>query len=173
MKHSLFLETEHLLLSPLGEEQMEKLRTLRNRPENRNWFFDNTEISIERQKAWFASQQAAEGDYMFAVFPKQDPTLFWGTAALYSYDRETGSYEVGRLLLDSRKTPFRGLGKELVAAVCRIGFENLDAKLLYAEVFAENERSIACFTGNGFAVAGTKELHGKNILILEKHYRIH
>ena len=158
MKHTLTLTTEHLLLSPLSEGQIEELRILRNRPENRVWFFDSAEITSEQQKAWFASQQATDGDYMFAVSLLQDPTAFLGAVSLHHYDREKSSYEVGRLLLDAGKVPARGLGKELISAACKLGFETLDAKRLLAEVFADNERSLACFTENGFTVAGTKEL---------------
>ena len=168
MKHTITLTTDHLLLSPLGEGQIEDLRILRNHPENRVWFFDSAEISPEQQKVWFASQQAVEGDYMFAVFSKQDPHVFLGALAIYHYNREESSYEVGRLLLDTKKVPERGFGKELISAACKIGFETLCAKRLYAELFADNERSLACFTGNGFAVTKAKELHGKSILVLEK-----
>ena len=168
MKHTLTLTTEHLLLLPLGEEHIESLRLLRNRPENRVWFFDSAEITPEQQKAWFASQQTVEGDYMFAVFSKQDPGVFLGAVAIYHYNREESSFEVGRLLLDAKRVPARGLGKELISAACKIGFELLHAKHLYAEVFADNERSLACCTENGFTVTGEKALHGKHILVLER-----
>ena len=172
MKHTLTLTTEHLLLAPLEEGQIEDLRLLRNRPENRVWFFDSAEISPEQQKAWFASQQVVEGDYMFAVFSKQNPDIFLGAVALYHFNREENSFEVGRLLLDAKKVPERGLGKELIFAACRIGFELLHARHLYAEVFAENERSLSCFTENGFALAGKKKLHERSVLVVEKNAKV-
>ena len=168
MKHTLTLTTEHLLLLPLGEEHIESLRLLRNRSENRVWFFDGAEITPEQQKAWFASQQATDGDHMFAVFFKDDPTRFLGAVALYHYNKEERSFEIGRLLLDAARLPMRGLGKELVFAACKLGFEELHAGRLYAEVFADNERSLSRFTENGFAVFGEKEIHAKRVLMLEK-----
>ena len=155
-------------MAPLAKEQIEDLRLLRNRPENRVWFFDSAEISRKQQEAWFSSQQAAKRDYLFAVAPRQDPNVFFGIVSLYHYDEKDESFEVGRLLLDAKKVPLKGLGKEVVFAACKIGFEKLFAKRLYAELFVENERSHACFTANGFTVTGTKELQKRTILILEK-----
>ena len=168
MKHNVNISSTHLLLLPLTEEYIEPLRLLRNREENRVWFFDPTEITAEQQKKWFASQQQAEGDYMFAVCSKQDPTLFLGAVALYHHDPESRSFEIGRLLLDAKEVPFHGLGKELIAEACRLGFEKLGAKRLVAEVFSDNERSRACFTENGFVAIGQKEIRARAVTVLEK-----
>ena len=168
MIHQLTISGTHLLLLPLTEEYIEPLRLLRNRPENRVWFFDSTEITAEQQKKWFASQQQTEGDYMFAVCSKQDPTLFLGAVALYHHDPESRSFEIGRLLLDAKKVPFHGLGKELIAEACRLGFEKLGAKRLVAEVFSDNVRSLACCTENGFVIVGQKEMRGRAVTVLER-----
>ena len=168
MIHQLTISGTHLLLLPLTEEYIEPLRLLRNREENRIWFFDSAEITAEQQKEWFSRQQQAEGDYMFAVCSKQDPTLFLGAVALYHQDLESCSFEVGRLLLDAKKVPFHGLGKELIAEACRVGFEQLGAKRLVAEVFSDNERSLACCTENGFVAIGQKEIRARAVTVLEK-----
>lgn len=168
MKHQITFSGTHLLLIPLTEECIEPLRRLRNREENRVWFFDPTEITAEQQKEWFSRQQKAEGDYMFAVCSKQDPTLFLGAVALYHHDPKSSSFEIGRLLLDAKKVPFHGLGKELIAEACRVGFEQLGAKRLFAELFADNKPSFHCFAENGFVAIGQKEIRGKSVLVLER-----
>ena len=169
MKHNFNFETENLILSPLCEKHVENLRNLRNRPENREWFFDSAEITREAQRAWFAAQQEKSGDYMFAVSPKESPDEFLGAVAIYKFDSAEKSYDIGRLLLDNRKTQKRGLGTELVAAACRIGFDMLHAKALHAEAFAENLRSISCFTNNGFSVTCEKEISNRKIVRLTKN----
>ena len=168
MKHQITFSSEHLLLLPLTEEHIETLRLLRNREENRIWFFDQTEITAEQQKKWFASQQQTEGDYMFAVCSQQNPTLFLGAVALYHYDPESRSFEIGRLLLDAKKVPVHGLGKELIAGACRIGFEKLGAKRLIAELFADNLPSFHCFTENGFVAIGQKKICSRAVTVLER-----
>ena len=169
MKHNFTFETENLILSPLCEEHIEALRQLRNRPNNRVWFFDSAEITKEAQKVWFAAQQEKSGDYMFAVSSKQSPDEFLGAVSLYNFDDEKKSYDIGRLLLDNLKTQKKGLGTELIAAACHIGFDVLNAKELRAEAFAENVRSISCFTNNGFSVTGEKELLQRKIVMLIKN----
>lgn len=168
MKHNFSFESENLIFSPLEEKHIEDLRQLRNRSENRVWFFDSAEITKEAQKAWFASQQEKVGDYMFAVFSRENPEEFLGTVAIYRFDSIKNSYEVGRLLLDNQKTAKKGLGAELVDAACRVGFDLLGAGELHAEVFADNGRSARCFTLNGFDVAGEKELFNRKIILFTR-----
>lgn len=168
MKHSFALDGENLLLRPLDRASIEPLRLLRNREENRIWFFHSDIISAEGQAAWFARYEQKEDDYMFAVYSKADPNLFLGSVALYDYDPTEKRYEVGRLLLDAKKVPRHGLGVELIGLALRIGFEKLGAKKIVAEVWENNARSLRCCTENGFSVVGRREEQGRPILQLER-----
>ena len=168
MKHKLTFESENLFFSPLEEKYIESLRQLRNRPENRVWFFDSAEITQEGQKVWFAAQQEKVCDYMFAVFARENPEVFLGAVAIYHFDSTKNSYEVGRLLVDNLKTAKKGLGTEIVGSACRIGFDLLKAKELHAEVFADNLRSARCFISNNFDVEEEKELHNKKIIVFKR-----
>ena len=168
MKHNFGFESEKLIFSPLEEKHIEALRQLRNRPENRVWFFDSAEITKESQKAWFAAQQEKVGDYMFVVSLRENPEEFLGTVAIYRFDSTKNSYEVGRLLLDNQKTAKKGLGTEIIGSACRIGFDLLKAKELHAEVFADNLRSARCFISNNFDVEEEKELHNKRVIVFTR-----
>lgn len=174
MKHDYRYDGTELLLRPLEEKDIEPLRLLRNRPENRKWFFGSGEITQEAQKAWFDRYLTKENDYMFAVFLPQAPDAFVGAIALYDYEPETNSYEVGRLLLDSKNMPRRGMGIQLVAAVCKLAEqlgerERERERQFRAQVFSDNERSLRCFTENGFEIESVAVQNGKEVVSLRKN----
>lgn len=168
MKHNYQYDGAELLLRPLGENDIEPLRLLRNRPENRIWFFGSDEITPEGQKAWYARYLQKENDYMFAVFLPEAPEIFAGAVALYGYDAQTDSYEVGRLLLDSKNLPQRGLGVKLISCVCELAGQIWGNIGLRAQVFANNERSLRCFRKNDFVINGTTEEDGMDVILLSR-----
>lgn len=168
MKHNYQYDGAELLLRPLGENDIEPLRILRNQPENRKWFFGSGETTQEAQKAWYERYLQKENDYMFAVFLPQAPETFVGAAALYGYDPSDNSFEIGRLLLDSKNLPRRGMGITLVESLCEIAKERFGSVILRAEVFADNERSLRCFLENEFVINGTTEEDGKQVVLLSR-----
>lgn len=168
MKHTYSYDGAELLLRPLGENDIEPLRLLRNRPENRKWFFGSGEITQEAQEAWFERYLTKENDYMFAAFLPQTPETFVGAAAIYGYDAADNSFEIGRLLLDSANLPRRGLGAELVQCLCLITKAVFPGASLRAEVYSDNERSLRCFLKNGFVINGMTEEEGKQVVLLSR-----
>ncbi|MBQ6432111.1 MAG: GNAT family N-acetyltransferase [Oscillospiraceae bacterium] len=169
MKHNYSYQGERILLRPLAEEDIEPFRLLRNRPENRRWFFFADEITEERQSAWYQQYAAKGNDYMFAAALPAEPTCFVGAIAVYNFRQEDNSFEVGRLLLDSGNPACRGLGKELVRGIRWI-VENYFPKSvctsLRAEIYDNNERSIRCFQSNGFQVYGERIEKDRRIVLM-------
>lgn len=168
MNHDYSLDSTELLLRPLTAKDIEPLRLLRNRPENRKWFFGSDEITQEAQKVWFERYLNKENDYMFAAFLPQTPERFVGAGAIYGYDLPTNSFELGRLLLDSANLPRRGLGVELVRCLCQITKAVFPGASLRAEVYSDNERSLRCFLKNGFVINGMTEEEGKQVILLSR-----
>ena len=168
MKHHYSYDDADLLLRPLEEKDIESLRLLRNRPENRIWFFGSGLITKEEQKAWFERYLTKENDYMFSVYLPEQPNEFIGAVAIYGYESDTDSFEVGRLLLDSANLPKRGMGTELVGCVCELAREVWGNIGLRAQVFSDNERSLRCFLKNGFEINDTLAEKEKEIILLSR-----
>lgn len=168
MKHNYSYDGADLLLRPLEEKDIEPLRLLRNRPENRIWFFGSDLITKEGQKAWFHCYLTRENDYMFSVYLPENPNRFMGAVAIYGYEADTDSYEVGRLLLDSANLPRRGMGIELIGCVCALVREVWGNIGLRAQVFSDNGRSLRCFLKNGFEINDTVVEKGKEIILLSR-----
>lgn len=152
MRHSYQLSHQRILLRPLEETDIEALRSLRN--ENRAFFNTTAFITAEQQRDWFRRYLLRDGDVMFAAERAGRPGEFIGAIALYDIDLSTGTAEFGRTLLDKKKAPEHGLGTELVAAVCRVGFEQIGIVKITAEVLKTNGRAIAAYAKAGCKVIG-------------------
>ena len=120
MKHNYTYAYKRVFLRPLEEKDIEELRVLRNK--NRQFFDTATEITPERQKAWFDRYLEKENDYMLALELVSNPGEFVGAIAIYNIDWEAGTAEVGRTVIDKEKAPERGLGTELSIAAWLLTF---------------------------------------------------
>lgn len=120
----------------IGEEDLEAVRQLRNR--NREWFFDDREVTAEQQAVWFASLQGRS--IRFYVIEEADAVV--GTISVDETDVGT---EVGNLILDER---FRGRGlmAEAIAQLCGA------SGTYYARIKPGNEASIQVFECAGFVL---------------------
>lgn len=67
MKHHFEISTDKLHITPLYSEDIESLRVLRNRDDNRKWFFSSELITEESQRAWYESYLTKPYEYMFSV----------------------------------------------------------------------------------------------------------
>lgn len=168
MKHPYTYHGTTLTLCPLEEKDIEPLRLLRNRPENRIWFFGNGIITAEGQRQWYEQYLIKENDYMFSVHLPEAPERFIGAVAIYGYDKASDSYEVGRLLLDSANLPRNGMGAELIGCVCEVAKQIWGNIGLRAQVFTDNERSLRCFVKNDFVITGTAKEKGKEVILLSR-----
>ena len=168
MKHDYSFRSGALCLRPLEKQDIEALRLLRNRPENRIWFFGSEPITKDGQLAWYERYLTRKDDYMFCVTLPEAPERFVGAVAVYDYDAQTDSFEVGRLLLDSSNLPRRGLGIELIRCLCELAGTVWGNVGLRAQIFSDNERSLRCFVQNDFEITGTAMEKGREVLLLSR-----
>ena len=85
MHHNMEDSFESVHIKPLGREDIELLRKVRNREDVRAWFFYSDVISSEQQEAWYERYLKEPNDYMFSVFSKKTGKGV-GAAALYHID---------------------------------------------------------------------------------------
>jgi RimJ/RimL family protein N-acetyltransferase len=124
-------------LRPLEERDLEFVRELRNR--NREWFFDDQEITADAQRRWFDSLK----DRPIRFYVIEEEAIAVGTVSLK--DTPEG-LEVGNFLLDDR---YRG--RDLM----RQAVEQLTATpgRYVSHVKAGNERSLRVLQKTGFTLA--------------------
>lgn len=127
---------DEVRLRLIEEGDLEVVRELRNR--NREWFFDDREITAAQQAAWFKSLRGKP----IRFYVIEDAGTVIGTISI---DEGEAGMEVGNLILDAR---FRGQGvmAEAVAELCSA------PGVYYARVKPGNDASINVFGRAGFAL---------------------
>src|SRR5699024_7626194 len=105
-QHKYEFSYERIILKPLGKEDIEDLRNLRNRM--KDFFFTNEDITVEAQKKWYERYLKKENDIMFKAVKKEAPDIFIGTIAIYDIADDLSVAELGRTLVDKEKAPEKG-----------------------------------------------------------------
>lgn len=158
MQHNYTLELKRIRIRPLGIEDIESLRKLRNKDYNRIWFINSNKISRYEQKKWFESYKQKKDDFMFIVEDKANST-FIGSVALYNINEYIG--EFGRLIIDNSKVK-NGFGYDATVGACIIGFERFNLDKIILEVYKSNLRAIRIYKKIGFI-----EIKGSGSSIIE------
>lgn len=121
-------------LRPIERRDLDRIRELRNA--NREWFFDDAEISREQHERWFDG--LSEHPVAFYVIEVEGAVV--GTVSVT--DTPDGR-EIGNLVLDSGHRG-RGLMTQAVAQLTR------DPGRYFAEVRPDNQASLGVFERVGF-----------------------
>ena len=150
MKHDYSIEREHIILVPMDEQTSECYRKLRNREDNRNFFFNSVVIEKEQQEKWFQNYLNKQSEYMFAVFLKEKME-FVGGIGIYDIDLFRKTAEVGRIIIDRNLAAGKGYGTEAIKGVCRIAQDKLNLEEMYAYIYSANLASIKAFFKAGFS----------------------
>lgn len=162
MIHHYRIEGERLILEPLSQENIEYLRLLRNRSENRSAFFDSALIDQESQKRWYQKYQSKKGDYMFQVRERISGDVI-GAVALYDIDSQNSVAEFGRLVIDAEKAGGYGYGTEASALACRIGFEQMRLERIDLSVWTDNIKALTIYRKLGFRLLKQSVREGKSV----------
>lgn len=135
----------------MEEETSEKYRLLRNREDNRKYFFSKEEITSEQQKVWFESYLKKSDQYMFSVHLSETGE-FIGGLGFYALDDINHSAEFGRIIIDRKKVSGKGFGSKAIAAVTNIAFNELDIIEAYAYIYSNNIASMRSFKNAGYSI---------------------
>ena len=127
-------------LDTIGPEDLEFLRQLRNA--ERQWFFDQNEVTPEAQAAWHRGLAANPNNHWYLVRVGDRP------AGCFSIKvGEDGRAYVGSILLAKE---FRGQG--VMTTAMTAAMDQLGSHLrYYTEVLSENDPSLNLFKRLGFA----------------------
>lgn len=154
MKHDYSIECGHIILVPMDEQTSEQYRKLRNREDNRNFFFNSAVIEKEQQERWFQNYLNKQSECMFAVFLKEKME-FVGGIGIYDIDLSQKTAEIGRIIIDRNLAAGKGYGTEAIKGICNIAQDKLILKEVYAYIYSSNIASIKTFFKAGFSKCST------------------
>lgn len=158
---------EDIVLKSLEQKNIEDLRILRNKKENRKCFIYQNEITREEQEKWYKNYLKKENDIMFSAFISGVLEKPIGYAALYDIDKNSKKCEFGRIIVDKSRVSKKGIGYQITKCLCEIGFEKLGLEMIYLEVFSDNIPAIKTYLKAGFVEKNRYEKEGKEIIYME------
>ena len=156
-----------IILKPLEWKNIEELRNLRNKEENRKCFIYQKEITKEEQENWYKKYLEKEEDIMFSAFLKADEEYLIGFAAFYDIDKNSKKCEFGRIIVDKNKVTKKGIGYQITKCLCDIGFQNLGLDMIYLEVFSDNIPALKTYEKAGFIERNRYKKNDKEIIYME------
>ena len=143
-------------LRPMESDDLELVRSQRNRPEMRQWMTTDHEISKEEMKSWFALLPASSRYWMVEYNGR---TV--GQANLKGIDNFTA--DPGYMFWDDDFIAEGGVPRAALA-LFRIAFVQLGYLTLVGVTAADNTRAIRLAKGLGFRCVSTKEINGKEFV---------
>lgn len=146
------LRGERTQLRRIDFADLERMRTWRNRPEIRRWFFDSREISREQQEQWFDGYLKDDNDETFIIEDLHERPV--GMIALYRIDRTNEHAEIGRVIIAEEDCHGKGYAGDALRTLVRYGFDNLGLSRIYAKIRHDNEASLRLFENAGFSREG-------------------
>lgn len=167
MKDNFQNKFEDIVLKSLEQKNIEDLRILRNKKENRKCFIYQNEITKEEQEKWYKNYLKKENDIMFSAFINGVLEKPIGYAALYDIDKNSKKCEFGRIIVDKSRVSKKGIGYQITKCLCEIGFEKLGLEMIYLEVFSDNIPAIKTYLKAGFVEKNRYEKEGKEIIYME------
>ena len=149
MEHSHRILTPRLLLRPLTEHDLERVRGWRNQENIRIWFQDDQLIQPEQHLSWYERYRTNANDMTFiAVQLRQEIPI--GMGALYRIDHINGIAEFGRVLIGDIDYQGQGYGEEIVRGLTKFGLEQLGMNTVELFVKITNTRAIKAYMNCGY-----------------------
>lgn len=94
--------------------------------------------------------------YIYKIILKETSQIV-GTIELFKVDRSAGTAVAGKFLIGDENQRGRGLGKQVLTELVRIGFEELGLKTINMSVFDFNVGAIKCYENVGFVKKNFEE----------------
>ena len=154
MKHNYNFVYKRLSFGPLLENEIEKMRILRNN--NKECFVFNQEIDSISQLNWYQKYITDTNDIMFSIFDLSGNWL--GVASVYQIDQKKKCCEFGRLMLDKTYTKEKGLGVDAVDGLFDFATHKLGLDQMSLEVFSNNMAALKTYERAGFQRTGKTEI---------------
>jgi len=159
--------TDQILLKPLVEKDLYFTLEVRNTPEVRKYFVDNSIIAFDSHRRWFIDYLTKNDECMFCIFYN---CVRAGQIGVYNYNKHQRSIEIGRLFIEcglQGNGIMRKVLSHVMNHICCVGF--IDKILLSCKM--SNSRAISLYNSLGFVTLThrTKLIEGDLLVAMVYH----
>ena len=143
---------EKINLREIKYSDLPKMMEWRNKDEIRKWFFDETFLTMEKQKHWYENYLKNDSDLMFIIETKEGIPI--GTIGLQNIDKKNRKAEFGRMMIGEESYLGKGLASAATKALLNFAFDELNMNKIYLFVRADNLRVIRLYERCNFIHEG-------------------
>ena len=147
---------KRIRLRMLEESDLPMTLRWRNQEHIRKWFFTPDLINAEQHRAWFESYREQDDDYVFIIEETLSLHRPVGQVALYHIDWLAKRAEFGRLMIGEPDAAGTGLAREATRLLVNHALNSWELDEVYLEMFEDNVRALAIYTGCGFEITGRR-----------------
>jgi len=172
----MLIRGEFVELRAIERSDIPHYTTWFNDPETMAYFGGYEPLALAQEERWYEEQFKNPEVRNYAIYYQGEHVGGAGFSHLNFRER---SAEVG-LLIGRKDLWDKGLGGDVLRALLRQGFEQLNLHRIYLRVFAENARAVRCYEKVGFRHEGRMReasfRHGRYhdlllMSVLEDEYR--
>jgi RimJ/RimL family protein N-acetyltransferase len=159
---------KRIQLRPIEYEDIQLIRSWRNRDDIRRWFINSDVISEEEQIAWWEKYKKDDADMMFMIesLPEAVPV---GVVALYKIEKGEKA-EFGRLMIGEESALRKGYGEEATRLTLKCARSTLKIKKVFLEVMNGNTEALSIYERCGFMRIDKNEKIVRMVLELHSNY---
>ena len=151
MQHKYCAEDKEIILRPMEERDIERLRVWRNDENLTTYLSKIPYITPEKQLEWYRTYQKNPNTLFFAVVDK-GKNLVIGTVALYSFNGK--SCEVGRILIGDSTSHGKGIGYKSLILAMSVAIDKLGITDFILNVHENNLAARKIYDRAGFLEYG-------------------
>ena len=144
---------ETVNLKEIDSSDLPKMLVWRNKKENTKWFFNQDEITNEKQEEWYNLYLEDKSDNMFIIETKDGIPI--GTIGIKNIDKQNKQAELGRMLIGEKEYLDKGYAVEATKTLVKYCFEKMNLNRIYLEVFEHNVKAINMYKKVGFKKEGS------------------
>ena len=153
MKHSYGAGYQNILIRPLEENDIEKLRVWRNDDSQTKYLRKIDTITPEMQKKWYDNYLKDQNVIAFAIDETEQLKRMVGSVSLYHFNGKVA--EIGRIQIGDMEARGKGIGGKSFVLAMQIGFRQLGLEKITASVHRENAAAYKSYMKIGFCVTGS------------------
>ena len=168
MKHNYWAKLGDIEIRQLDVTDLELLRKWRNDEETTKFLRKIDYITEDMQKNWFNSYLENEDELFFAIRDTNTLNRTVGSLALYEWNKEDKTCEIGKIQIGDVEAHGKGIGRKTLVMAMKIAFRAIGINKILASVHPDNVQAYHNDMKIGFRVIGeTDSVVGGKELLLE------
>ena len=170
MEHNYSAKLGDILIRQLDTEDLELLREWRNNQDDSKFLRDVGYITAEMQKKWYQGYLDNDRELIFAIEYSGEINSVVGSLALYDWDKEAKTCEIGKIQIGDTRAHGKGIGRRTLVMAMKIAYQKLNIQKIVASVHPDNVQAYHNDMKIGFQVVGEiPSIAGGSELLLEMY----